>query len=1038
MNPLPKYRTRVDRPASGPHIPEEFKHMKRRLVLALALLTATTGAAWAQTQITTGVIEGNVLDETGASVPQAEIEARHLGTNFATTYSTQADGRFAFLQLTPGRYNVTARKAGFATVVQENVRLTVGQAITLTLTLKVSSVGETITVTELSTVDRSRTASSSTLNETTVSTTPILGRKFEDLLTLTPGVSIVQGPDGDEINFNGQRGIFNNISLDGGDYNNGFFGEQVGGQRAAIDITLEAVQEFQVIAAGAGAEFGRTAGGVVNVITKSGTNELHGSAFYYQRHESMTSDLSNGETLENFDRKQFGATLGGPIVKDKAFFFLAGEHIDEQFTRPNLSVPLGTCPVANPNIQQHESLIAGNAECQRLSLLDFFRTTRNQEEGRPIDHTIDNTALLAKLDWILSPAHRLALSWNYVRSENVNQTFDVSTYGNSANGIEGTPSIINVVNLNLFSTLSPTRLNEFHVTYSRETRPREAVASNVPADTAMGFATTFRFGRPFFLNPNVDELIWRIQLKDNFTVVRGAHTFKVGAEYLHTLNDQVFRGFFNGRYIFDSVPGFLRYASPAASGGFGPNTVGCSNGSYVTAPASCPAGSSRTGGPLLLYLQDVGTGFPGVPPPGASNITNDEFSLFVQDKWQVTPRVTLNYGIRWDVQLMPETVDPTTTAYARFLSDARFPSDGTIPDQWDMIQPRAGLAWDIAGNARSVLRASAGIYNPRQNMLSQVGSVTTNGLQQRTEFRATFLNEFGVPMPTWPGVFEATPNPPGQFPDFTGVRVFHKDYKNPRIYAVNLAFEQELVPDWSGYVDLSWMKGERLTRFLNYNRSEPAVCCDGGTGTGSSYTYAPGPFGPQLGDVFTATSVGESKYRGMTLGLRKRFSHGYQVEANFVLSKDEDDDSNERDPFTDRSFNFFDLERDFAYSDRDIRHRLNAFGFFELGPLDLSARYQYRSAQPITPSPRALNGVDRGRNTDRKDNAYSSFDWRLTWPIRAGENLRIIPSVEMFNTFNSDNNINTLTAPALFDFSGFLRLGVGDPRQLQLALKVEF
>ena len=133
-----------------------------------------------------------------------------------------------------------------------------------------------------------RTEASNTLNETTISTTPILGRKFEDLLTLTPGVSIVQGPDGDEITFNGQRGMYNNVSLDGGDYNNGFFGEQLGGQRAAIDITLEAVKEFQVVASGANAEFGRTAGGVVNVITKSGTNELHGSLFHFQRLEGLT------------------------------------------------------------------------------------------------------------------------------------------------------------------------------------------------------------------------------------------------------------------------------------------------------------------------------------------------------------------------------------------------------------------------------------------------------------------------------------------------------------------------------------------------------------------------------------------------------------------------------------------------------------------------------------------------------------------------------------------------------------------------------
>src|SRR5207342_1777196 len=170
----------------------------------------------------------------------------------------------------------------------------VGQAITLTPKLKVSSVEETVTVTGTATVDTSRTEVSNTLNEKTISTTPILGRKFEDLLTLTPGVSVVQGPDGDEITFAGQRGVFNNVSLDGGDYNNGFFGEQLGGQRAAIDITLEAVKEFQVVATGANAEFGRTAGGVINVITKSGTNGVHGSVFHFQRMEALTANTSDG------------------------------------------------------------------------------------------------------------------------------------------------------------------------------------------------------------------------------------------------------------------------------------------------------------------------------------------------------------------------------------------------------------------------------------------------------------------------------------------------------------------------------------------------------------------------------------------------------------------------------------------------------------------------------------------------------------------------------------------------------------------------
>ena len=173
--------------------------------------------------------------------------------------------------------------------------------------------------------------------------------------------------------------------------------------------------------------------------------------------------------------------------------------------------------------------------------------------------------------------------------------------------------------------------------------------------------------------------------------------------------------------------------------------------------------------------------------------------------------------------------------------------------------------------------------------------------------------------------------------------------------------------------------------------------------------------------------------------MRKRLSHRYQFEANYVLSKDEDDDSNERDPFTDRSFNFYNLSLDYGPSDRDIRHKFNFFSYAELPQrVLLSVRTQARSAQPITTSPRVLNGVDRGRNWDRKDNAYFSLDWRLQRPIRVGRASQIIPSVEMFNTFNNANNINPLTTPALFNFDGFLRQGVGDPRQLQVALKLTF
>jgi hypothetical protein len=1014
--------------------------MRIRLVLALLAMTAFATPAAAQFQITTGVIQGVVTDPTGATVPGVTVEARNAETNLARTMVTEGDGRFVFLQLPPGNYKLTFTLAGFATLVQENLPLTVGQAITVPAVMKVSGVAETVTVTTSSRViESSRTAAANTLNELTVETTPILGRKFEDLLTLTPGVSIVQGPDGDEITFAGQRGVFNNISLDGGDYNNGFFGEQAGGQRAAIDITLEAVKEFQVIATGAPAEFGRTAGGVVNVITKSGTNTARGSLFYFQRLEALTGELSDGTSLDNFHREQWGGTIGGPIKKDKAFFFAALEGINGDFRRPNLSTQLGAtpCPVPNPTVQANEGLINSNADCQRVALLNFMSASVGNDESRPIDHPIETVALLGKTDFVANSKNNVSVSYNFNHSKKENETFDVGTYGTSANGIEGDPARINVVNLNWFTTLSSRMLNEAHFTYSRESRPRTAVESNLAADTGMGFDPTFRFGNPFFLQPNVDELIWRAQFKDNVSMIVGTHTFKVGAEWMHTLNDQIFRGFFTGRYLFGSVNGFLRYASPAAPGGFGPSTVSCSDGTWVTAPTPCPGGGSVTG-PLLFYLQGAGLSGPATDAAGASKITNDEFSFFFQDQWQPKSNLTINYGLRWDIQLMPETVDPSTTAYGAFLSDPAFPSDGTIPDQWDMFQPRFGVAWDVKNDGKSVLRGSAGIYSARQNMLSQVGTVTTNGLQQQTLFSSTANHvAFGAPTPTWPGVLVPAAVPPGEFPLFSGVRVFHEDYKNPRIYSFNAAYEQELAPDWAAYVDFTWAEGRNLTRFLDYNRTNP-VCCDLGPNTGNRFVYSR-LWGPQLDEVMVANSLGESRYRGLTFGIRKRFSDDYQLEGNYVLAKDEDNDSNERDPFTDRSFNFFDLEKDWGPSDRDIRHKVNVFGYFAVGGgFQINARVQARTAQPITANPRIENGNDRGRNSERKDNEFFTFDWRVQRPIRIGSRALIIPILEMFNTFNNSNNINPLSTPALFDFSGFLRTGVGDPRQVQLAVKVQF
>jgi carboxypeptidase family protein/TonB-dependent receptor-like protein len=1024
-------------------------------VLALGLCFAST--AWGQAQITTATVQGDVVDEKGGSVPGASVEAKNLDTNLVRTDTTDSNGHFTFVNLAPGRYTLTISKSGFATILQENVNLTVGQVLTIPVTMKISAVAQQIVVSDVPVVEVTKTVSSSTLNELAIADTPVLGRKFEDLLTLTPGVSIVQGPDGDEININGQRGIFNNISLDGGDYNNGFFGEQMGGQRAAVDITLEAVKEFQIVASGANPEFGRTAGGVVNVITKSGTNNFHGSLFEYFRTESLTAATSDGKPLKDFRRNQFGGSFGGPLIKDKLFFFGAAEGIRENLKRDNLSAPIGTACSSSPvfdGTPATDAVINSSADCQRVALINFFQNAafpapfKNTDEGRPVIHQQRNASVFGRVDYNLNSKNQIFGSYSFDWSKNPNQTFDVATYGTSANGIEG-PSKIQAVNTNWFSTISNEMLNEAHFTYARENRPRNTIDSTAVPDTAMGFATTFRFGQPFFLEPTIDEIFWRNDIRDNFSIIKGKHAWKFGGEWIHSRNSQIFRGFFTGRYIFDSVTGFMHYVAD------GPNYRECSNGTTVV--GACPAGTSVVG-PLLLYLQHgPATQGETFDQSGASDIKNEDFSLFVQDSWKLFRNFTLNYGLRWDAQHFPDpSIPPSQTAYASNLSNPSFPSTGFIPNQNKEFQPRVGFAWDVFGNGKSALRASWGMFYARQNMLTQVGAITTNGVQQQS-FAAG--SAFGTPPAYGTNAAPIQNPPPSGTPPPAGVSVtvFSKDYENPRIYTSNVGYEQQLYGDFAAYTDFTMSKGVHLTRFIDPNKGvSTAFNCGAGStniapgvcqpDNGSTVVYPSDVFGsgvatpfPNLGSITDTVSSAKSLYRGFTVGIRKRMSHHFLFDANYSISSDRDDDSNERDPFTFRYANLFDLASEYSYSDRDERHRFNFYTVADLlWGFHGDVRMQAHSAQPITPSPRFQNGVDLGRNSLRKDNAFYAFDFGVDRPISLGERMKLIPRIEVFNLFNNKNNVNPLSTPGLFNFDGFLRVGVGDPRQAQLAVRFEF
>src|SRR5437868_8972739 len=360
----------------------------------------------AQSQATTGVIEGTVLDESGAAVPGATVTVRNTATNFERSLTTDSDGRFRGLLLPLGPYRVTVTMAGFATLVRDGINLAVGQTVTLPLSLKVSSVQEEVVVTGAAPlVETSRAEGADRIDDAAVRGLPNNGRNFLDLTKLTPGVAIVQGPDGDELSVNGQKGIENNISVDGADFNNPFFGEQRGGQRPAFTFNLDSVKEMVVIGDGAPAEFGRSTSGFVNVITKSGANQMGGTAHATLKNDALTSRAKNpnGGADPKFksQQAQTGFTLGGPIVRDKIFYFGA---LDLQ--------------------KAHATKQTNSARIEQR-VVDALASLGSPNENGPIRRTNDARVLLLKTDWSASAKNLATLRYNYTWSNQDNGTFDV-------------------------------------------------------------------------------------------------------------------------------------------------------------------------------------------------------------------------------------------------------------------------------------------------------------------------------------------------------------------------------------------------------------------------------------------------------------------------------------------------------------------------------------------------------------------------------------------------------------------------------------
>ena len=310
--------------------------MSVRSTLAAILLAAAALPAAAQSEATTGIIRGTVHGPGGAAVGGAQVLIQHAETGFTTSVETTATGTFARTLLPLGSYELIVTKDDEGLMERlAGLTLRVGESLNLDIALKEVVADEiTVSTDAYGTPATEDVTTSQRLADEVIEGLPTNGRNFFDLTLLTPGASLSQGPDGDELNISGQRGIFNNFIVDGADFNNSFFGEQRGGQRPAFTFNQDAIQEMVVINQGATAEFGRSAGGFVNVITKSGTNELEGTMHTFRQWDGISSEHPSGEAAKpEFERMQYGFTLGGPIQRERVFFFGAYDEQDASETK---------------------------------------------------------------------------------------------------------------------------------------------------------------------------------------------------------------------------------------------------------------------------------------------------------------------------------------------------------------------------------------------------------------------------------------------------------------------------------------------------------------------------------------------------------------------------------------------------------------------------------------------------------------------------------------------------------------------------------
>jgi len=934
----------------------------RRMILFLFVSICGLGATvLAQQSVASATLSGRVEDANGAAVAGAAIAATNLDQNRSLNTQSDAQGRFRFLYLPVGRYRLKIEAKGFAPLERE-LTLTVGQSLDAQLKLSVAGVTERLDIrSEAMVIETVRTQVAETILPTEIDRLPLNGRNYLDLAALTPAVTRANpvanqrfaetsAVPGTQISVAGQRNI-----------NNGFVIDGLSANDDAADLpgaffSQEVIREFQVITSGGIAEFGRASSGIINVVSQSGANDWRGRAYGFLRNQRLDARNPLAPTKDPLTQAQYGATIGGPLVRDRTFLFTNFEQ-----TRLNNSVVV--------TISQAD-VSAINSALDQIGYAGPRINTGLTPTG------YDTTNLFSRVDHHINTANLLTARYSFYDIESFNARgaggLNAASRGTALEDRDQTIAVSEV------ATLSSRVANEARFQF---TRSRLAAPPNDLVGPAINISGVANLG--VFSNSPTGRDIDLYELVDNVTVKRGAHSLKFGADFLYNRVNITFPGATQGVYTF----------SPSGSGA---NQVS--------------ALTNFRNGRYSVFQQAFGE--------PAQIQSNPNLGLFAQDEWRVRPSLTINAGLRYDVQWLPDPIQADT----------------------NNIAPRLGLAW-APGDRKTVIRAGYGVYFERIPLRATSNALQRDGSKYRV---AQFV--FGQPgAPVFPQV--AASFPAGFLPSVTTI---DPEIGNAYTQQANLQIERELTASASLSVGYLHTRGLRL--ILSRNVNAPRFPASAG---------APnlGRPNPNFANISRFESSGDSYYNGLTVSLNRRFRRWAGGRLSYTFSRAVDNAGN---AFFFTPQDNFNLRDERSRSDNDQRHVLAVSGSLAapetasgglwrriVAGFQLSSIFRYGSALPFN----ILTGADRNNDTNVNDRPvgvgrntgkgfdFASFDLRLNRRIRFTERLGLEVIAEGFNMFNRANfqlPIGTFGTGATPNANFGRPTAAADPRQIQFGLRLSF